>query len=196
MSGIGIHVAMAHYNEQEIEDRAAQLTAAKWEQFGEYLQRLRQARLDHDNRWTQQYVADLTGLTRQSYSGIENGKPTKEKTIRKIALALEADPDDLLRKAGFGTAPKSQREMTPLLITIVANLRELPTDLQELAAAAIVAAADKYRAKRLAKKLEGADDPDSSYNHADAPLEPSPPRKENLPHVVESSVIKGVPNAS
>lgn len=65
--------------------------------FGSYLRDLRRSR-----RLTQQQLADAVGVDFTYVSKVENGRvdPPSEGTIRKIAEVLEADPEDLVIRAG------------------------------------------------------------------------------------------------
>lgn len=65
--------------------------------FGPLLRDLRKQR-----RLTQQQLADAVGVDYTYISKVENSRvdPPSEVTIRKIATVLDADPEDLLARAG------------------------------------------------------------------------------------------------
>lgn len=163
--------------------------ANHWQQFGAYLRQIRESRQAHDSRWTQQFVADKAGLSRQTLNSIENGMPTKRKTVLILAEALQVqDTDELLRRAGFAAPPS--RKLSPLQITILANLQDLPEDLQDAVGAAVATLASHQTARNLARKrFDLTDDPDSSYNHAEAPLE-----RPKEAYAVRPYPPKGVPD--
>lgn len=143
-----------------------------WQQFGAFVRQIRESRQAHDSKWTQQFVADRAGLTRQTLNAIENGKRTKRKTVYILAEALQVeDVDELLRRAGFAAPPS--RKLSPLEITLLTNFRELPEDLQDAVGAAVATLAHHQTSRKLAKQhFEMTADPDSSsYNPTDAPME-------------------------
>ena len=66
-------------------------------EFGPLLRDLRK-----QQRLTQQQLADAVGVDFTYISKVENGRvaPPSEETLRKIASALRADPEELLAQAG------------------------------------------------------------------------------------------------
>ena len=84
--------------------------------MGAYLRRLREAR-----GLSQETVAKRVGWVASYVSKVENGKVRHldRRTIRALARALEADPSELLRAAGYwpdeeeGTPPAAPRQRTP-----------------------------------------------------------------------------------
>lgn len=148
-----------------------------WRRFGEVIRQIREDLQRNDPRWTQEYVAAEVGISRQRYGELEGGSPTKRSTVIKIAKALQADKNDLLRYANFPVDQKAHEKLTALEITVLQNLQELPADMQEYVASCVVNVNQLYRSKRLAKQRErdlmsGTPDPDHSYhNDTDAPLD-------------------------
>lgn len=153
---------MAQTNKQRAKER--------WQRFGEFLKSRREALLEYSDIYTQGFVAEQAGLTRQTYNSIEGGRPTKPDTIEKIAAALSIDPQEAMHKAGFAPDPKALHGLSPLKIAVLTDLDDLPEDIRRLAAVAIRAVASQCRATRAARKLDLTDDPDHTYNHADPPL--------------------------
>lgn len=65
--------------------------------FGRRLKALRESRKIKDSRWTQEYVADLIGVARSTYTAYENGtKQPPLETVSKIADLFDSNVDYLL----------------------------------------------------------------------------------------------------
>ena len=96
--------------------------------FGPYLRDLRRQR-----RLTQQQLADAVGIDFTYLSKIENARvdPPSEATIRRLAAALQTDPEEMLaRAAKVSPELKEAAEQEPELALLLRTLtnRRLPAD--------------------------------------------------------------------
>ena len=66
-------------------------------EFGKRLKHLRENKKIIDDKWTQEYVADLIGVARPTYTAYENGtKQPPLETVKKIADIFDVRVDYLL----------------------------------------------------------------------------------------------------
>ncbi|WP_321164133.1 helix-turn-helix domain-containing protein [Tepidibacillus decaturensis] len=65
--------------------------------FGKRLKNIREKKKSSDSKWTQEYVADLIGVARSTYTAYENGtKQPPLETVNKIADLFGVSTDWLL----------------------------------------------------------------------------------------------------
>lgn len=65
--------------------------------FASRLKSLRESKKSKDQKWTQEYVADLIGVARPTYTAYENGtKQPPLETLTKIADLFDVNVDYLL----------------------------------------------------------------------------------------------------
>lgn len=101
--------------------------------------------------WTQQDLADHSGITRSAISKLMRGKTKpKPETIDALANALGLDPVLLMRLAGIPLPPKDEA-LHPAALYIAQQLTKLPSVPQEQTISAIQSMIDAiYTAYHIA----------------------------------------------
>jgi HTH-type transcriptional regulator, competence development regulator len=81
--------------------------------FGERLKHLREKKKQKNPKWTQEYVADLVGVARPTYTAYERGtKQPQLETVNKLADLFEVSADYLLGRTNepYGHASETRAE--------------------------------------------------------------------------------------
>jgi transcriptional regulator with XRE-family HTH domain len=74
--------------------------------FGERLKHLREKKKQENPKWTQEYVADLVGVARTTYTAYERGtKQPQLDTVNKLADLFEVSADYLLGRTDNPNPP-------------------------------------------------------------------------------------------
>jgi HTH-type transcriptional regulator, competence development regulator len=77
--------------------------------FGERLKHLREKKKQKNPKWTQEYVADLVGVARPTYTAYERGtKQPQLETVNKLADLFEVSADYLLGRTDDPNGYKSE----------------------------------------------------------------------------------------
>jgi HTH-type transcriptional regulator, competence development regulator len=75
--------------------------------FGERLKYLREKKKQENPKWTQEYVADLIGVARTTYTAYERGtKQPQLDTVNKLADLFEVSADYLLGRTDNPNPPE------------------------------------------------------------------------------------------
>jgi HTH-type transcriptional regulator, competence development regulator len=85
--------------------------------FGERLKHLREKKKQENPKWTQEYVADLVGVARPTYTAYERGtKQPQLDTVNKLADLFGVSADYLLGRTddphGYTAETKTEEENT------------------------------------------------------------------------------------
>ncbi|NUK31013.1 helix-turn-helix transcriptional regulator [Parageobacillus sp. VR-IP] len=76
--------------------------------FGERLKHLREKKKQENPKWTQEYVADLVGVARTTYTAYERGtKQPQLDTVNKLADLFEVSADYLLGRTDNPNPPET-----------------------------------------------------------------------------------------
>ena len=98
--------------------------------FGDYVRKHREKRLEQDPRYSLRQVATRVGLEPAYLSKIERGEmaPPSEDAVKRIAVALEEDPDVLLAMAGKVSKDLQEiiRKRPKLFAQLIRELKKAP----------------------------------------------------------------------
>jgi HTH-type transcriptional regulator, competence development regulator len=95
--------------------------------FGERLKHLREKKKQENPKWTQEYVADLVGVARTTYTAYERGtKQPQLDTVNKLADLFGVSADYLLGRTDdpHGYAPETKTEEENTLAKINQLIKE------------------------------------------------------------------------
>jgi HTH-type transcriptional regulator, competence development regulator len=95
--------------------------------FGERLKHLREKKKQKNPKWTQEYVADLVGVARPTYTAYERGtKQPQLETVNKLADLFEVSADYLLGRTNepYGHASETRTEEENTLAIINQLIKE------------------------------------------------------------------------
>jgi transcriptional regulator with XRE-family HTH domain len=104
--------------------------------FGERLKHLREKKKRENPKWTQEYVADLVGVARTTYTAYERGtKQPQLDTVNKLADLFEVSADYLLGRTDNPNSPEGddipEELKDPSLGLFFKELAEAPEERRE-----------------------------------------------------------------